>query len=45
VIRVINPSYMDELFTNPIGWVMLATSAALLVAGTVVIRRMLRVRY
>lgn len=44
-IRVINPAYMNELFVRPLGWLMLAIAAVLMLIGTTVIRRMLRVRY
>jgi tight adherence protein B len=44
-IRIINPEYMNELFVRPVGWIMLAAAALLLLTGTLWIRRILRVRY
>ena len=44
-IRIINPEYMNELIERPIGWIMLAAAALLLLTGTLWIRQIMRVRY
>jgi tight adherence protein B len=44
-IRVMNPDYMNELFTRPVGWIMLAAAALLMLIGTLWIRAIMRVRY
>lgn len=44
-MRIMNPDYMTELFARPVGWIMLATAALLMLIGTLWIRGMMRVRY
>jgi tight adherence protein B len=44
-IQIMNPDYLSELFGQPIGWLLLATAAVLLLVGTLLIRRMVRIRY
>jgi tight adherence protein B len=44
-IRVLNPDYMNELFASPVGWMMLAAAALLILVGTLWIRTIMRVRY
>ena len=38
-----NPEYLNPLFTDPIGWVMLIGGAALMVVGVIWIRRVIQV--
>jgi len=44
-IQFMNPGYLSDLFGQPIGWLMLATAAVSLLVGTLLIRRMVRIRY
>jgi tight adherence protein B len=44
-IRITNPDYMSELFVRPVGWIMLAVAALLMLVGTLWIRTIMRVRY
>jgi Flp pilus assembly protein TadB len=36
---------MNELFASPVGWMMLAAAALLILVGTLWIRTIMRVRY
>jgi tight adherence protein B len=45
VIAVVNPGYLGTLTSRPVGLVMLAVAAIMLLLGTVVIRRMVKIRY
>jgi len=45
VIQLASPDYTAVLFTQPIGWVMLAVAAVLMLTGTLWIRRLVRIRY
>lgn len=45
VMHLINPDYIAELTSRSIGWVMLGVAGLLLLIGTVVIRRMVKIRY
>jgi Flp pilus assembly protein TadB len=36
---------MSELFARPVGWIMLATAALLMLIGTLWIRGIMRIRY
>lgn len=44
-IQIISPEYFGDMLTRPVGWLMLAVSAVLLLTGAVWIRRMVRIRY
>lgn len=40
-----SPGYLSPLWTNPIGWVLLAGGALLMIVGMLVIRRMANIQY
>jgi tight adherence protein B len=44
-LRVVNGAYLDLLFTHSMGRMMLAGSGAMMVAGILVIRRMIQIKY
>jgi tight adherence protein B len=44
-LRIMNPGYLDPLTGRPVGWIMLAVAALLLLTGMVWIRRLVRIRY
>lgn len=44
-LRIVNKGYLDLLFTDPMGRMMLAGSAIMMVAGIFVIRRMIQIKY
>jgi tight adherence protein B len=43
LLYVLVPDYFRPMFVNPLGWVMLAISAGLLVIGNVIIRRITKI--
>lgn len=45
VIQFASPDYTAVLFTEPVGWIMLAVAAVLMLTGTLWIRRLVRIRY
>lgn len=45
VIQLSSPDYTAVLFAEPIGWIMLAVAAVLMLTGTLWIRRLVRIRY
>jgi tight adherence protein B len=44
-LRIVNRAYLDLLFTDPMGRMMLAGSGIMMVAGIFVIRRMIQIKY
>ncbi|SDL41124.1 type II secretion system F family protein [Tessaracoccus oleiagri] len=45
MLSLINPTYMGTLFTHPVGWVMIATGAGLLIAGTFWLRKTVEIKF
>lgn len=45
VIGAVNPDYLGTLTSRPVGLIMLAFAGIMLLVGTVVIRRMVKIRY
>jgi len=44
LITAINPSYMEPLYTHPLGRILLAFAAAMVVAGSLVIKRIIDIK-
>lgn len=44
-ISVVSPGYMSEMTSRPIGWTLLGVAGIMLLVGTVVIRRMVKIKY
>ena len=44
ILMVVAGSYMSLLITTPIGWAMIVVSALLIAVGSVVIRRLYKIR-
>jgi tight adherence protein B len=44
LISLINPEYMRPLYTNPVGRILLAFAAVMVIAGSLVIRRIVNIK-
>lgn len=44
-ISAVSPGYIGELTSRPIGWLLLGVAATMLLVGTVVLRRMVKIQY
>jgi tight adherence protein B len=44
LITAINPTYMEPLYTHPLGRVALAFAAVMIVAGSLVIKRIIDIK-
>ena len=45
MLMVVNPSYMTPLFTQPLGWAMIAASAVLMTVGGLWLRKLIAIRF
>lgn len=45
VLSLVNPTYIGTLLTSPIGWLMIATGAALLVVGSLWLRKTVEIKF
>lgn len=45
ILAVVNPGYMSLLFTEPLGWAMLAASAVLFTAGGLWLRKLIDLKF
>jgi tight adherence protein B len=44
LITLINPEYMEPLYTNTLGRVLLALAAVMVIAGSLVIRKIVNIK-
>ena len=45
MLMVTNPGYMTVMFTNPIGWVMMAASVVLMTIGALWLRKIVNIKF
>jgi tight adherence protein B len=44
-IMVVNPGYMTPMFERPVGWVLLVVAGAMVVAGSLLIKRIVEIEF
>ncbi|POH60721.1 type II secretion system F family protein [Arthrobacter glacialis] len=45
MLMVVNPTYLGVLFTNPVGWVMLAVGAVMMIIGSLWMRKTIQIKF
>jgi tight adherence protein B len=45
MLMVVNPEYMTPMFTNPLGWAMIAASAVLMTVGGLWLRKIIAIKF
>jgi tight adherence protein B len=45
MLMVVNPGYMDVMFSNPLGWGMIAGSAILMTIGGLWMRKIIDLKF
>ena len=45
LLTVVNPTYLGVLFTNPVGWVMLAVGAVMMIIGSLWMRKTIQIKF
>ncbi|MHA7285399.1 type II secretion system F family protein [Arthrobacter sp. MDT3-44] len=45
ILRVLNPGYIDKLFTEPLGWVMLGAAAVMMTIGGLWLRKIIDLKF
>ncbi|PYI38760.1 type II secretion system protein F [Arthrobacter psychrolactophilus] len=45
MLMVVNPTYLGVLFTNPIGWVMLAVGGVMMIIGSLWMRKTIQIKF
>lgn len=44
-LQLMNPGYLNDFISRPIGWILLASAGVSMLIGSLVIRRLVRIRY
>ncbi|MFC7849259.1 type II secretion system F family protein [Arthrobacter sp. NPDC057388] len=45
LLSVVNPGYMDKMYTNPLGWIMIVTSVILMTVGGLWMRKIINLKF
>ena len=44
-IQLVSPDYLNQMTSRPIGWMLLGIAGVMLLAGSIVIRRLVNIEY
>lgn len=45
MLTLVNPGYMDKMFTNPLGWIMIVASVILMTVGGLWMRKIINLKF
>ena len=45
MLMMVNPGYMNPMFTNPLGWVMIGASAVMMTLGSLWMRKIIDLKF
>jgi tight adherence protein B len=45
MLSMVNPGYMNKMFTNPLGWIMIVASVILMTVGGLWMRKIIDLKF